>query len=56
MAEKFSRWDAADYLSTEEDIAEYLNACVEEDLGDGSLIRAALGDIAKARGMVNFRI
>lgn len=51
MAEKFSRWDAADYLDTEEDMALYLDACLEEDPGDGSLIRAALGDIARARGM-----
>ena len=51
MAENFSRWDAADYLDTEEDMALYLDACLEEDPGDGSLIRAALGDIARARGM-----
>ncbi len=51
MAEKFSRWDAADYLETEEDMALYLDACLDEDPGDGSLIRAALGDIARARGM-----
>jgi probable addiction module antidote protein len=51
MAEKFSRWDSADYLKTEEDIALYFEACLEEDPGDGSLIRAALGAIARARGM-----
>jgi probable addiction module antidote protein len=51
MAEKFSRWDAADYLETEADMALYFEACVEDDPGDGSLIRAALGDIARARGM-----
>lgn len=51
MAEKFSRWDSADYLKTEEDTALYFDACIEEDPGDGSLIRAALGDIARARGM-----
>lgn len=51
MAEKFSRWDVADYLDSEEDMALYLDACLEEDPGDGSLIRAALGDIARARGM-----
>lgn len=51
MTEKFSRWDAADYLDTDEDMALYLDACLEEDPGDGSLIRAALGDIARARGM-----
>lgn len=51
MAEKFSRWDVADYLDTEEDMALYLDACIEDDPGDGSLIRTALGDIARARGM-----
>lgn len=51
MAEKFTRWDAADYLETEEDMALYLDACLEEDSGDGSLVRAALNDIARARGM-----
>lgn len=51
MAEKFSRWDVEDYLDTEEDMALYLDACLEDDPGDGSLIRTALGDIARARGM-----
>lgn len=51
MAEKFSRWDVVDELKTDEDMALYLDACVEEDPGDGSLIRAALGDIARAKGM-----
>jgi len=51
MAEKFTRWDAADYLESEEDMALYLDACLEDDPGDGSLVRAALNDIARARGM-----
>lgn len=51
MTEKFSRWDSADYLKTEEDITLYFNACVEDDPGDGSLIRSALGSISRARGM-----
>jgi probable addiction module antidote protein len=51
MAEKFSRYDTADYLKTEEDMALYLDACIEEDPGDGSLIRTALGSIARAKGM-----
>ncbi len=51
MAEKFSRWDAADDLKSEQDIALYFEACVSDDPGDGSLVRAALGDIARARGM-----
>jgi len=49
MAEKFSRFDTADYLETEEDIRLYLAACQEE--GDPALIAAALGDIARARNM-----
>ena len=51
MAEKFTKWDAADYINTEEDARLYLQACAEEDPGDGSLIRAALNDIARARNM-----
>ena len=51
MTKKFTRWDAADYLESEEDVALYLDACLEEDPGDGSLLRAALNDIARARGM-----
>lgn len=50
MTEKFSRYDTADYLKTEEDMAAYLDACLEE--GDPQLVAAALGDIARARGMV----
>ena len=51
MAEKFSRWDSADHLKTEEDIDLYFQACIDEDPGDGSLIRNALGAIARTRGM-----
>ncbi len=43
------RWDAADHLGSEEDQLLYLGAAFEE--GDASLIAAALGDIARARGM-----
>ena len=49
--EKFIRWDPVDDLKTDEDVALYFQACVDEDPGDGSLVRAALGDIARARGM-----
>ena len=49
--EKFSRWDSADYLKTEEDIDLYFELCLQEDPGDGSLIRRALGSIARARSM-----
>jgi len=42
-------WDAADYLETEDDMVAYLEAAFDE--GDPSLIAAALGDIARAKGM-----
>ena len=51
MPETFTRWDVTDYLRTEEDIRYYLEAAVDEDPGDGSLIRAALNDIARAQNM-----
>lgn len=49
MAVNVTTWDASEYLETEEDIAAYLNAVIEE--GDPTLLQAALGDVAKARGM-----
>jgi probable addiction module antidote protein len=42
-------WDPAEHLETEEDIAAYLDAAFEE--GDPSFIAAALGDVARAKGM-----
>ena len=50
-AETFSRYDTADYLKTEEDMAAYLEACLEEAPDDPAFIAAALGTIARARGM-----
>lgn len=47
----FSRWDVVDYLKTERDMAGYLEACMEEAGDDAAFIAAALGDIARARGM-----
>jgi len=47
MDVKFSRYDTADYLKTEDDIAAYLDAVMED--GDPALIAAALGDVARAR-------
>jgi probable addiction module antidote protein len=42
-------YDAAEFLESDEDIVAYLNAALED--GDPSLVSAALGDIARARGM-----
>lgn len=47
--EKFSKFDAADYLDSEEMIAEYLTAALEDENPDVFL--AAIADVAKARGM-----
>lgn len=49
MSEQFKQFDAADYLESEEQCAAYLEAALEE--GDSKLIAAALGDIARAKGM-----
>ena len=51
MAEQFTRFDAAEFLKTPQEMAAHLDACFEEDAGDGLLIRAALNDIARAKGM-----
>ncbi len=51
MPESFTRWDAVDQLRCNADARYYLEAAAEEDPGDGSLIRAALSDIARAHNM-----
>ena len=48
---KVSKWDSAEYLQTEEDIAQYFKACVDEAGDDAAFIAKALGNIAKACGM-----
>lgn len=48
---KLKVYDPLDFLKSEEDCRMALIAAYEEDPGDGSLIAATLGDIAKARGM-----
>ena len=42
-------WDPAEHLQSEEDMAAYLEAALVE--GDPNLVAAALGDIARAKGM-----
>ena len=51
MTEKFTRWDSAEFLKTEEDIGYYLEACMEKAGDDPAFIAKALGTIARARGM-----
>ena len=51
MTIKLKKWDSAEHLKTEEDIARYWEACLEEGGDDPAFITAALGNIARARGM-----
>ncbi|MDR1997816.1 MAG: putative addiction module antidote protein [Candidatus Margulisbacteria bacterium] len=47
---KVKKWDIMDYLKTEDDIKRYLAVAFEE--GDPEFISVALGDAAKARGLM----
>ena len=42
-------WDASEHLENEEDMVAYLEAALQE--GDPALVAAALGDIARAKGI-----
>ena len=46
---RFTRFDAADYLDSEEAIAAYLSATLED--GDPEMFLVALKTVARARGM-----
>ena len=48
---KTTRYDSAEYLETPEDMAAYLEACLEDANGDAAFIAKALGNIARAKGM-----
>jgi len=48
---KLRKWDSAEHLKTEEDMALYLEACLQEAGDDAAFITKALGTIARAKGM-----
>lgn len=48
---KLRKWDSIEYLKTDEDMVAYLEACIAEAGDDAAFIAAALGDIARAKGM-----
>jgi probable addiction module antidote protein len=50
-APKLKKWDSAEHLITEEDMALYLEACLQEAGDDAAFIAKALGTIARAKGM-----
>lgn len=49
MAVKTTRWDVTQHLDTDEKMALFLEAVFEE--GDPATIAAAIGEVARARGM-----
>lgn len=49
MKAKFKRYDTADYLKTERDIAAYLQAAMEDD--DPQSLAVALGNVVRARNV-----
>ncbi|OGR27325.1 MAG: putative addiction module antidote protein [Desulfobacterales bacterium RIFOXYA12_FULL_46_15] len=46
-----TRYDVAEHLRTPEEMAAYLETCIEKAQGNASFIAKALGDIARAKGM-----
>lgn len=49
--ETFSRYDTADYLKSEEDIAAYMEAVMEEGGDDPAFVARALGIAARAQNL-----
>jgi probable addiction module antidote protein len=48
---EWTSYDVAEHLRTPEEMAAYLEACIEEADGNVAFIAKALGDIARALGM-----
>jgi probable addiction module antidote protein len=48
---KLRKWDSAEHLKTEEDMALYMEACLQEAGDDAAFLAKALGNIALAKGM-----
>ena len=56
MYEKDREWDIVNYLDSTKDVCGYLEACLQEEPGDGSLLRLALSDIVRAKEKGNFNL
>lgn len=46
-----TKYDVAEHLRTPEEMAAYLEACLEDPETDAAFIAKAVGDIARAKGM-----
>jgi probable addiction module antidote protein len=51
MATKTAKWDVTEFLGSEEAIFAYIEAAFED--GDPAIIKKALGEVARARGMTS---
>ena len=51
METKTAPYDVGEFLDTSEEMAAYLEACIQESDGDAAFIAKALGDFARAKGM-----
>jgi probable addiction module antidote protein len=46
---KLKKWDSAEHLETDEDMALHLEACLEEAGDDAAFVAKALGTITRAK-------
>jgi len=46
-----TKYDVSEHLRTPQEMAAYLEMCIEESNGDAAFIAKVLGDLAKAKGM-----
>jgi probable addiction module antidote protein len=51
MTHAITKWDVTEHLESDAAIAAYLDAVFED--GDPALIKAAIADVARARGMTD---
>lgn len=47
---KVRKWDSAEHLKTEQDMAMYFESCLQEAGDDAAFLAKALGNIARAKG------
>ena len=50
---RLRKFDPVNYLKCERDLALYLEACLKEGGDDPAVLASALGDVARARGIVS---
>ena len=51
MSEQYQEFKANDYVKTEADIKELITEAMDEDLGDGTVIRAVLKHVAQTKNL-----